>query len=57
MTTRLEMARREEREAAQAMHEMRVAGKMEDYARALQWHLRAITHRMLAEAAERRRMA
>ena len=55
--TRLELARREEAEAAQAMHGMRTAGTLDDYARALQWHLRCVSLRIVAEMAERRSVA
>lgn len=55
--TRLELARREEAEAAQAVNEAMARGDVNDYARAVQWHQTRMMHRMLAEVAQRRQSA
>lgn len=52
--TALEVARREEAEAAAAMTEAMQRQDLNDYARATQWHLVTMARRMVAEAAARR---
>ena len=54
MTTLLHNAKREEWEAAVAVNEARLAGDVERFRLATEWHLRCLAHRMVAELQERR---
>ena len=52
--TPLNIAKREEWEAAVAVNEARLAGDVERFRLATEWHLRTITRRIVAELQERR---
>lgn len=47
--TRLELARTEEREAAQAVNEAYASKDMQRVRLATEWHLRCLAHRRVAE--------